>query len=716
MRGCRSRVLVFAGLALAAQSSLLSCSRSPIGFSAARSTTGDRGSGQPDAGQAVDVDGGLGCSLSAPADDWPTRLTWLQGTIASDIQAFEKAHGGAGALACPGPGEHAGEALNDFTTYALAKMALATPSDTASAADAEAMVRCAFSFQTYQSDAGAEQGVFPFHIGDSPNISDNGNEFALEYLGPLLLDYGSRFSGSFGPYLAPRIQAAADALMNGHDVCPSYTNICLMQGFELMALGRWFAQSGDAPSAAYAQTLLQASAARMAAWTAFTQQNGIFEFDTSTYYNVDVQMLGLGARYAVDDVTRKPFAAALGYFWADIAANTFFGRGSLAGPHSRSYDLLSARGSLETPMYLAGLRNARPSGGIAETPHLLAFTAPTWPVPTASLCAAADATREVRSTWVKKSTDVGHERYAYITPDYALGSTSADYGSDSNDQDMLLTAELPSNPSSAIVSVLPDYLDAPGTSEREGDFTKVTHLPLGAAAAQKGGAMLSLLRVPAKNPGYSGNAGEAVALVNLSTNIILPADADELLLDGLPASTTTDTLATALPTVTVRFGTGAVAVSVVAAHGLECPDSTGKMVETAPAEIHLEPYQPATGTSRPPPVMRLAIYHATTLPQDTSSCFARVALLWVADHCAGTGCAAALSAAAAKAAAAATSIWDSQTQAWSVGVATTTPEGPGPSLLVARTVSPLSLTRKVDGQDMTFAPLSVNGMGIALGP
>jgi hypothetical protein len=264
--------------------------------------------------------------------------------------------------------------------------------------------------------------------------------------------------------------------------------------------------------------------------------------------------------------------------------------------------------------------------------------------------------------------------------------------------------------------VLPDYLDAPATSVGEGDFSKVTHLPLGPAAAQKGGAMLSLLRVPAKNPGYVDKNMMPIPVVNLSTNVIFPAQADELLLNGAPASLTTDTAVASLPTVTARVGTGAVAVAVIGATGLECPDATGTIVEAAPAQIHFKPYQPTTGTSNPPPVMRLAIYHAnaTTLPADTSTCFARVALLWVADHCAGSGCAASLSSAVAKAAGSASTTWDPKTQAWSVQVTSATAAGPGPSLLVSRTVSPASLTRKVDGQDMTFAPLSVNGVPVGV--
>ena len=165
---------------------------------------------------------------------------------------------------------------------------------------------------------------------------------------------------------------------------------------------------------------------------------------------------------------------------------------------------------------------------MSEVKTLLGLTgASPYSVPKASLCWAFLPEREVRSTWLKQPNDLGHERYAYFTPDYAIGSTSADYGGLANNQDMLLTAELPSSPDSAVISVLPDYLDAPGTSVKAGDFRKVTHLRLSPAAAQKGGAMLSLLRVPAKDPDYVID-NHPVPVVNLSTNVIFPAQADEI--------------------------------------------------------------------------------------------------------------------------------------------------------------------------------------------
>ena len=80
---------------------------------------------------------------------------------------------------------------------------------------------------------------------------------------------------------------------------------------------------------------------------------GIYEFQSPTYYDGDIQALALGLRYAADAPTATSFRNALDYFWADIAANTFLPRGSLGGPHSRSYDLFGGQGILGVPMYLA---------------------------------------------------------------------------------------------------------------------------------------------------------------------------------------------------------------------------------------------------------------------------------------------------------------------------------------------------------------------------
>src|SRR5207244_1457700 len=105
----------------------------------------------------------------------------------------------------------------------------------------------------------------------------------------------------------------------------------------------------------------------------------------------------------------------------------------------------------------------------------------------------------------------------------------------SSDQDQMLRAELASSSRTPAIAVIPDYLDAPGSVVKTGNFDKVTHLQMSPAAVQKDGAVLALLRVPAKDPGYSAADGGRLPLVNLASNVILPAQADEVLLDGAPA-------------------------------------------------------------------------------------------------------------------------------------------------------------------------------------
>jgi hypothetical protein len=141
-------------------------------------------------------------------------------------------------------------------------------------------------------------------------------------------------------------------------------------------------------------------------------------------------------------------------------------------------------------------------------------------------------------------------------------------------------------------------------------------------------------------------------------------------------------------------------------------------VEAGRVTIHAAPFQPTTGGAHPPPMIRVAVYHSTHVPADTAKwkpCFARLALLVVADRCDGEGCAAALGKAVSRAAAGAVASWDPRTQAWSVSVHGATAAGPGPNLLVSRGPSPRDMSRQVDGKEMVFAPLVVNGAPVSLG-
>jgi hypothetical protein len=311
----------------------------------------------------------------------------------------------------------------------------------------------------------------------------------------------------------------------------------------------------------------------------------------------------------------------------------------------------------------------------------------------------------------------GKQRYTHLEPDFTLGTTSSAYGTSySSAQDLPVRAQLAGAPTTAAITVIPDYLDAPGTKVAAGNFTKVTHLRAAIAAAQQGGTALVLLELPARDPKYLGRDGKPMRLVSLATNVTFPTDADVIItVDNDEIDPKKDILLQSTrPTVMVRKGSAVVAIGVLDAGGLDCRVRDGSIVETGKAEIHLKPLAEATASHGR--VARLAIYHDQSLPADTnplSACFARAAFLFVGAHCEGSACARA-GRAAMQAVQSADVSWNLTSGEWDVRARV----GGGPELHVRRKVGENSQTllREVDGHPLDFGPLVIQGDPVRLGP
>jgi hypothetical protein len=660
------------------------------------------------------------CGIAVPEKERAARVQWLREDLLRSISRFETRWAdGRGGLACPSNVHGSKGAVHDWGDYALAKLTGSGFTDAHSSALVEAALRCLFTFQTLGSDGDAEHGVFPFHYGDPANPRDNPTEFALAPLANVLLT--DSVSAALRSELEPRVIAALGAVER-HPVCPKYTNICLMQITEMLSLGRALERSHDPATRAFGQARIGSGKALLDEWIAFTRSAGIAEFDSPTYYEVDLGALLLALSESDDESVRLRVRGALDYFWSDLAANFFRGRGSMAGPHSRTYSFFTGQGAVALSYFLEGLRSEPPSGSdlsagvLLATIDLLNAERNLYRPPEGALCLSAGGEREVVSTFGPSGGAGGRQRYTFIAPDFALGSASSDYGTNpASDQDEMIRAELASSPKTSAIVVLPDYLDSPGRAVKSGDFNKVTHLPMSPAAAQKGGTMLALLRVEAADPGYKTPDGKPLPLVNLATNVILPANADEILVEGRPAELGGDTILGARPTVVVRMGTGAIAVSVIDASGIECTGAAEGIVGQEKVALHFKPLEGAGDDHEA--TARMAIYHATTLPGDASTlsnCFARVALLFVGEHCVGTGCAHELFERVSAANKAAKESFDPRTGDWDASVRV----AGGPELRVHRIVGKGEklLAREVDGQKMSFSPLQVNGHSVVLGP
>ena len=464
---------------------------------------------------------------------------------------------------------------------------------------AEALLRRAFAAQDMdpQSDG---YGSLPWLIGNAEIKDENAVEFGTQAVGPILLEYGDRLSPEFRKELEPHVRAAFAALRRRTFRQPSYTNIFLMKAVNLILLGE---AVGDEKAA-------DDGYAEIDRWLAYTREAGIHEFDSTTYYGVDLNSLGLGYLYARREGARARFKAILDYLWSDIAANTF--QGHLAGPQSRTYDFLGNTGGLDYYLYAEGLRDSAPAGkpDLEKTYLLVNLTERGYHPDERVLVLAGLAERVVRQRW---DTQPGADRYHYVTPDYAIGSSSGNYGP----QDRLLAVALASGKDLPVISMMPDVFDEPygkhKTKDRSG-HDKPTHLPLNATAVQDSGAVLALLDL---------DAAKAAETASLATNVLLPARADALVLDGnsVSAGAPFAMPARADGVVGVREGKAGVAVRVFRADG--CAGQEPTLVLQAD-QVGLE-----GGAAR------LTAYHYRGPERKLEDAHVRVGLLFLAGRCEG---------------------------------------------------------------------------------
>jgi hypothetical protein len=410
----------------------------------------------------------------------------------------------------------AAPAVRDLTAAAYYTLALGQ-----SPPLAQQLLQKAFDQQN-MDPASPDFGDVPWQIGH-PEIKDaNAIEFTINPLGPLFLLHADPLSPDFKAAALPHLKAAVEAIRR-HKVNPGYTNIYLMKAANLHLLGLIL---HDQPLADEGATLLRD-------WFAFTRTHGIPEFESPTYFSTQLTCLLQAYRCTTDPTLKPQLKAALDFLWTDLAANTFLqkaGGAQLAGPFSRTYDFAAGSGPLDRYLFAEGLRTAPPTRTLfVDLAGPLMNDLEHGYHPSADILALA----HLPSRLIHQRTGIlpGQDRTCFLTPDFAIGSTSAYHGP--QDRQLSISLAATDDHPMADLSVILDPFDSPyGTHElkdRSG-HSKPTHLRNDLAAVQSNGTILALLHL---NPNLA-NQPEST----LATNILFPANADQLLLDGNPLSLT----------------------------------------------------------------------------------------------------------------------------------------------------------------------------------
>jgi hypothetical protein len=408
-------------------------------------------------------------------------------------------------------------ATRDLTNSALSILAAG-----GSVAQAQQLLTVAFAVQDMNVSS-PTFGSFPWYYNSNAVTDENSDVFASQALGPIWLHYGHLFPTAFQAQMQQHLKATISALLR-RNAAVSYTNIYLMETVSLLLIGQ---SVGDASAVETATQMLNQ-------WNSVTlAAGGIAEYGTSDYYSIDLDSLVMGFIYSPSSL-HETFQSILKYFWTDIKANYFYGTQDLSGAHSRDYDFLCGSAGLLYYFWTEGKNswfttdlNLVEMGQVYVLENGLSVGGyhPDWN--------ALPGVSDDSPKWITQTSSVTTltaDRENYVTADFALGSASANYGA----EDKLINLDLASNdPLFPNISVVPDVYDSPyGTviAPDNGGHLKPAHQRLYPASVQKGGMLLTILDL---------DPADAGSVSSFATNIIIPAKADSISINGETVTLTT---------------------------------------------------------------------------------------------------------------------------------------------------------------------------------
>jgi hypothetical protein len=178
----------------------------------------------------------------------------------------------------------------------------------------------------------------------NPEVLDfNAVDFAMQF-GALIWKFHSE---KLDPPTKKRMRALLELGLIGlqkHKVRSAYTNIALLNASDLILLAE----------ALQSEAGMKEGEKRLRSFTHLIYEEGVHEFVSPTYYDVDVEALRLLEGVSTNKDVRLLARALLNYFWTDIALNWFTPSQRLAGSHSRTYNYVYGFGSLDHVMIMNG--------------------------------------------------------------------------------------------------------------------------------------------------------------------------------------------------------------------------------------------------------------------------------------------------------------------------------------------------------------------------
>jgi len=162
------------------------------------------------------------------------------------------------------------------------------------------------------------------------NYDPNWREFIGTTFAIILLDYRKQLPAELIRNLEDSIRHAIEGEIREKRLSPRYTNISLMYGFLWSYAARQLGRSEwRQPSEEWISTVLNQ----------FKEHNSFDEFNSPTYYGVDLYGLALWRVHGVTPEIRQKGSEMEAALWRSIASFYHAGLKNIAGPYDRSYGM-----------------------------------------------------------------------------------------------------------------------------------------------------------------------------------------------------------------------------------------------------------------------------------------------------------------------------------------------------------------------------------------
>ena len=401
----------------------------------------------------------------------------------------------------------------------------------------------------------AGYGNFRWSWSDGAVLDYNAVEFCMQGGAILWQRHAERLPADVRKTLLELLDFSVQGCLR-HRVPESYTNIALMNAQNLILLGEGLAR----PKVA------EEGYTRLTNVTIYTSECGIHEYDSPTYYGVDLDCLGLLHAFTRNDQARKQAEALLELFWTDIALNWFTASSRLGGARSRDYDYLRGHGMLESHLHCAGWLPGEPNTGV----HTILLSLIPWRPPQRlrELCETRFP-RFVQQQWGISATQF---RTHFVQKDVSLSIAGAAYGA----MDLPLTVDLAGDSKALRCYFIPDARRDPYGRKKvpAGPHQKTLHLRPFWVGAQRRGDALGL--VAYRDRDYPPTPA------SLESHIVFPLDVDSLWVgeEAVPLDAAEPFVVDVPPgqPVVLRKGTAAVGMRVPWARGLDGTASPAAVV------------------------------------------------------------------------------------------------------------------------------------------